>query len=219
METQIARELTAQAPTAKGGRTREQILEAAARLFAERGYEGTSIRDLEAAAGVNRGVATYHFGNKAELWKAMFRFVFQPYVDDLNSKAELLRALDADARDRILVAGFVRTSAERPYMNRLMIQENFCESWRTDWIIEQFLRPMQALFRTLGDETPMLRLLGTDPHVRYALLGACNMVFSHPCEVKALFGADVADEDFINRHVATVLELYEAWVAAKSARN
>lgn len=197
------------AASTKGDRTRTQILEAATRLFAERGYGGTGIRDIESAAGVKRGVVTYHFGNKADVWKAMFAFAFVPYLDDLSSKAELLRALDAKARVRFLVESFVRTSAARPYMNQLMIQENFTESWRSEWIVEHFLKPARELSESIAGDDPVLQMLQSDPHVRYAILGACNMVFSHRCEVRALFDQDVGDEAFIERHVAAVLKFVD----------
>ncbi len=191
----------------KGDRTRDRVLEAATRLFAEHGYHGTGIRDIESAAGVNRGVVTYHFGNKEDVWKAMFTFAFKPYIEDLRSKKALLQALDPVARRRFLIENFVRTSAAKPHMNQLMMHENFSESWRSTWIIENFLKPARELSHEIAGDDPVMRLLETDPHIRYAILGACNMVFSHRCEVKALFNQDVDDEAFIDRHVAAVLEL------------
>ena len=195
--------------TRKGSRTREQILEAAARLFAERGYEGTGIRDIEDAAGVNRGVVTYHFGNKDAVWKAMFSYVCLPYIEDLRSKTDLLRALEPKVRVRLLIENFVRMSARRPELNQLMIQENFRSTWRSRWIVEHLLEPMRTLNLSIGDGDQALTLLERDPHVRYALLGACNMPFSLPSEVRAMFGQDVYDEAFVQRHVDTVTRIFE----------
>lgn len=205
------------AATDKGGRTQGRILAAAAQLFAERGYDGASIREVEAAARVNRGVVTYHFGNKKELWKAAFGFTFSPYLEELRSKAELLRALDPEARALFLIAGFVRTSAERPHMNRMMIQENFSASWRSKWIAEKLLAPARELYREINEGDPVLQLFDGDPHLRYALLGACNMVFSHPYEVKSLYQLDVYDAAFVDRHVATVVELFRSWLTTSAA--
>jgi AcrR family transcriptional regulator len=49
--------------------TRERILEAAERLFAVKGYDGTSIRDVAAAAGVQIANISYHFGLKESLFE------------------------------------------------------------------------------------------------------------------------------------------------------
>jgi AcrR family transcriptional regulator len=67
----------------------ERILDAAERLFAERGFHGVSIRDITGEAGVDVALASYHFGSKQGLLEA----VFLRRADDLN--AERLARLDA----------------------------------------------------------------------------------------------------------------------------
>ncbi|MCC5579481.1 TetR/AcrR family transcriptional regulator [Microtetraspora sp. AC03309] len=47
--------------------TRERLVSAAADAFAERGYDGTRVADIAAAAGVSNGALYAHFGSKAEL--------------------------------------------------------------------------------------------------------------------------------------------------------
>ena len=51
--------------------TRETILTVAEALFAEGGYDGTSIRDIGQRAHVQAAVIGYHFGTKAELFDAV----------------------------------------------------------------------------------------------------------------------------------------------------
>ncbi|PZG18465.1 TetR/AcrR family transcriptional regulator [Nonomuraea aridisoli] len=53
--------------------TRERLLLAAADAFAERGYDGTRVVDIAAAAGVSNGALYAHFGSKAELLVAALR--------------------------------------------------------------------------------------------------------------------------------------------------
>ncbi|MCA2226070.1 TetR/AcrR family transcriptional regulator [Nonomuraea aurantiaca] len=53
--------------------TRERLLRAAAEVFAERGYEGTRVADIAAAAGVSNGALYAHFGSKAQLLVAALR--------------------------------------------------------------------------------------------------------------------------------------------------
>lgn len=50
-----------------------QIMEAAERLFADKGFSGTSVRDISEAAGVNLAMISYYFGSKEKLMEAMFR--------------------------------------------------------------------------------------------------------------------------------------------------
>ena len=53
--------------------TRERILKAAERLFADRGYEETSIRAIVTKARVNQAAINYHFGGKDGLYRGFSR--------------------------------------------------------------------------------------------------------------------------------------------------
>ncbi len=68
--------------------TKDRILDAAEALFAEHGYDGTSLRGVTGQAGVNLAAVHYHFGSKAALFEAVFR----RRVEDVN--AERLSKLD-----------------------------------------------------------------------------------------------------------------------------
>ena len=58
--------------SAPGDETRERLLDAAERLFAERGYSNVSTRDIAEAARSNAAAAHYHFGSKEGLLEAVF---------------------------------------------------------------------------------------------------------------------------------------------------
>jgi AcrR family transcriptional regulator len=53
--------------------TRDRLLQAAAEVFAQRGYDGTRVADIAAAAGMSNGALYAHFGSKAELLVAALR--------------------------------------------------------------------------------------------------------------------------------------------------
>ena len=55
------------------GQTRERLLQAAADVFADRGYDGTRVADIAAAAGVSNGALYAHFASKADLLVAALR--------------------------------------------------------------------------------------------------------------------------------------------------
>jgi AcrR family transcriptional regulator len=72
--------------------TRDRVLDAAERMFAERGIDGVSIRDITRAAHANLAAINYHFGSKQELVAQIFRRRLAP----LNRKR--LALLDAAER-------------------------------------------------------------------------------------------------------------------------
>jgi len=55
--------------------TRELLLQAAAPIFAERGLEGSTVKDIAASAGVNVALISYHFGGKEGLYKALLHSI------------------------------------------------------------------------------------------------------------------------------------------------
>ena len=57
-------------------RSREAILDAAERLFSQRGLEAASLGDIGAAAGLSRGAPGYFFGSKEDLYRAVLERVF-----------------------------------------------------------------------------------------------------------------------------------------------
>jgi AcrR family transcriptional regulator len=56
----------------RSGQTTQALLAAATRLFAEQGYAGTSIEDINGAAGLTRGAIYHHYSGKAQLFRAVF---------------------------------------------------------------------------------------------------------------------------------------------------
>ncbi|TXT41045.1 MAG: TetR/AcrR family transcriptional regulator acrAB operon repressor [Comamonadaceae bacterium] len=58
--------------------TRHQLLEAAQRVFADKGVSRTSLQDIAQAAGVSRGAIYWHFKNKADLFNAMMECAILP---------------------------------------------------------------------------------------------------------------------------------------------
>ena len=89
------------APTesGRGAETRERLLDAAERIFAERGFEGASMRAVTQAAGASVSAANYHFGSK----EALLRETLLRRVGPLNERRlARLDALEESASGRPL---------------------------------------------------------------------------------------------------------------------
>ena len=84
--------------------TRERILKTAARLFAEHGYEATSIRTLAAKARVNQAAINYHFRTKDGLYREVLRDAIHALTEH-----QLLHAQETQAMPRELaLTQFIR---------------------------------------------------------------------------------------------------------------
>lgn len=76
-------------------RTRERLLDAAERLFAQRGFDGASLRAVTRAAGTSVSAAHYHFGSK----RALLRAALRRRVEPINRRRlEALAAAERAAR-------------------------------------------------------------------------------------------------------------------------
>lgn len=106
-------------PGVTAAETRQRLLRAAADVFAERGYDGTRVADIAAAAGVSNGALYTHFASKAELLVDALRTHGRRLLADLfaadpgRSVTELLLVIGRwlprrrDARGYLIVEALV----------------------------------------------------------------------------------------------------------------
>lgn len=64
-------------------KSKEKILDAAGQLLAETGFDGTSIAEVAAAAGVNKALVFYYFNSKAELFEAVLDRYYAAHIEAL----------------------------------------------------------------------------------------------------------------------------------------
>lgn len=82
---------------------REQMLDAANDLFAERGYEEVSVEDIARAAGVTRGLVHHYFGGRTEVYIALLQRIDALREDGLRApEGRSARARVADSVSRWL---------------------------------------------------------------------------------------------------------------------
>jgi len=107
--------------TRRGPLTRQQILDASLRLFSERGFARTTVRDIARQAGITDAAIYYHFESKRELLEALVEE--QGFV---NSLLELERAsADVPLRETLLwmARGAINIMDENRDFLRLIIME------------------------------------------------------------------------------------------------
>jgi AcrR family transcriptional regulator len=125
-------------------RTRQKVLEAARTLFAERGYEPATIRDIAKGAGMSTGAVFANFQDKAELFEAVLS-------EDLVKLAETLKAAaaaESTLRARLmaaLTAGYHGSLEQLP-----LVQAVVARSW---------FQPVAAEMRTRTAIKPLISVV------------------------------------------------------------
>ena len=121
-------------------RTRQKVLDAARALFAERGYDAATIRDIAKGAGMSTGAVFANFQDKAELFEA----VFSEEMEGL--RADIRAAVAAEGRllDRLssgLTAGYHRSLDHLPLM-QAMVARSWFQPEEADLRSRAFVRPL-----------------------------------------------------------------------------
>src|SRR5262245_18806357 len=88
--------------------TRERILRTGERLFAERGFNGVSVRELAAAAQVNIASIGYHFDSKECLLSEVYRRHCEPLIEERLRGLEAASRLRGRARVAAIIEAFIR---------------------------------------------------------------------------------------------------------------
>ena len=103
---------------AQGRATRGQLIEVATRLFADHGYEGTSIEAVLTAAGVSRGALYHHFAGK----EALFTAVLEALSERITAQLTEIISASADPADAVRTAALAWIDlAGDPVIQRIML--------------------------------------------------------------------------------------------------
>lgn len=174
-----------QTPTGKRAEAqalrRKEILEAAARVFAEKGYHGSSMRDIADILSVRQAALYYYFPSKEAILEEICRLGITEFVDALRAVAatpgpfaERLRQgiaahLTPLLARRFYVSAFLYSRHVLPAATRAPL-DRLAEEY------EQIWRDMLVDARAAGEIAP-----GVDTDLAaFALLGALNAVARRP---------------------------------------
>ncbi len=146
----------------KAERTRARLLEAAERLFAERGFDGTRLEEVAAAVGIRRPSILYHFRDKPALYDAVLAEVFGALYERVA--AVLLGAGSFADRIEAAVSVWIDVVAARPALARLLLREVADGTPVNSSRLAPHLEPFFALVeRTLAAPDAVSPPSGADP--------------------------------------------------------
>lgn len=190
--------------------TKQAIVEAALREFADKGFDGASTREIAEQADVNHRLIGHHFGGKDALWQATARHVFGAYAQRLRKRYRGLNGVDEPVLLRLMLREFIIFSAKMPQLHRFMVQANEGDQQRLDWLVTNYLAPGIAVELKLLRKAQNAGVLreGDVMHLRYLFIGAATSVFTLAAEYEKVAGQNPFDDKFVDKHVDTVLSLF-----------
>lgn len=173
MRTASRSALPTEATRPRGGempaQRKMQILLAAEKLFAQFGFHAVSIRQIAQEAQVPLALVAYYFGQKQDLFHAIFEHWSGTIAERLEGLREVEQQPHSRAKLSRIVDAFVspvirlRSSPEGEYYALLMTKGLSPQSDEADRVLRDFFDPMaeayiSALQNTLGAECPHARV-------------------------------------------------------------
>jgi AcrR family transcriptional regulator len=129
-----------------------QIISTAETLFASQGFEGTSVRDIAEAAGINIAMISYYFGSKEKLLEALF----EQRTDHIKMKVETLlkdETLSPFEKLEALIDGHIAKAVDMQLFYKIMVTEHLVNKniFITDALIQLKKRNIEMVKTLLDD--------------------------------------------------------------------
>lgn len=161
------------AANGEGGARRNELLEAAAGLFATRGYAATSIRDIAGAVGILSGSLYYHFASKEEILLETHARGVDQVIQAVNTAIEMCTQTPWCRMSAACRAHLEILLGPSPFSQVITPQfpGNFDGSVRST-LLEQ-REDYEAIFRELVNVLPLPAEINRR-HFRLAILGSLN---------------------------------------------
>lgn len=193
----------------KGEITRERILDAAELLFAERGYDGTTLRDVATRVGLRNPSLYNHFESKESLYAAVLERGIGPVLHLLGGFVDQRRDAAAAAEEIFRVVMGLLTG--RPALPRLLQHEALSGGQRLTPMLREFIVPILRHGRDVAepsaieagwekDDVPLLVLA-----VYHVVLGFFSMAPLY----KDLDGTDLLTNESLARQTRFLIQLSE----------
>jgi len=110
-----------QSPDSKGQQTTRRILDAAARIFSEVGFEGARVDEIARAAGVNKAMIYYHIGDKKSLYAKVIHRAFGNAVEQFTR--DISPTLSPQDKLRAYIRNVADVVDQHPELAAIMLRE------------------------------------------------------------------------------------------------
>ena len=193
--------------------TRDRIFKAAERLFAERGYDDTSVRAIVAKARVNQAAINYHFAGKDGLYREVLRTAIHALTEQQLTHAEELKAMSRERALSEFVRHQLRPLLARDELSRYLRIFNW-EAVRPTAVYRKLVSEEAAPF--LGLAVDLVRRFipsADDRTLKFAavwLVGQCNIFVRHREQLASPPVSLTLDEATLDR----LAELVSGWAIA-----
>jgi len=194
----------------RGPDTRDRILQVAQSLFAERGYRGTSLRDISARIGIKAPSLLHHFSSKEQIYLAVMDRIFAAIED---AQGHVLMGKESyQQRIRKAIVGQIDFIASHPDFARILWNEFIDEQGMGRQVMKRRLPPIFAMAQNFifrGQREGAFRPEVDPFHFLLSLSSISLGYFTTAAMVKRLWNVNLLEPKAIERRKQEVLDLLE----------
>ncbi|HEY0433651.1 MAG TPA: TetR family transcriptional regulator [Chitinophagaceae bacterium] len=181
-----------------------RIMEAAEELFAEKGFDGTSVRDVARDAGVNLAMISYYFGSKEKLMESLFKYRGEFIKMQLESMLQN-REMSSLQKFYNLIDSYIERFIKQKCFHKIMTREQMMHLKGTmPRLIHDMKKRNQELVQQLiseGQKKGEFRKNIDVPLMMATLIGTVNHIITTQHYYQKLNNLeDLTDEEF-KKHI------------------
>jgi TetR/AcrR family transcriptional regulator len=136
MINRIKRKLGKQ-PRDVSEKTKEAVLKAALKVFAQEGFHNAKLRDIASITGTTHSLIRHHFGSKEDLWKAVVDYGLNLQENNILSILKSHESVHPVELFREFLQSYISTIAKNPELSKILLHDNSRSSPHLDYIIER----------------------------------------------------------------------------------
>jgi TetR/AcrR family transcriptional regulator len=190
-------------------RTRETILDAAEGVFAEYGFDASTMRAIGDAAGLSRGAAAYFFGSKSELYDAVLARVIERAREAmLGAYARTAPAAGPDEAVAIYVGSLLAFLAGDYAFLRLIQREALADASR---VADLFGKPVDDALAAFA--VPAERAGVSPERLLLDVIALCWYPFAHEHTLLPALGMHPRNPAFLEEHKQHIVRMVTALIA------
>ncbi|MCW2761571.1 MAG: hypothetical protein JWR85_1772 [Marmoricola sp.] len=185
-----------------------RLLEAALDAFAEKGYDGMSVRELSRRLEVSHALLSARFGSKEELWFAAMEHVLAVSESSWRQLADAPEIDDLEALRRGIIQQ-VLFSAAHPQVLRIMSHEGAIDSPRIRFVMDRFVSPLRPLIEQRLERLVAAGRIRPVPYatLHYLVVQGGGAPFASPVESMLLGAPPAPAAADIQRHAEAVADV------------